>query len=71
MLRISYQTPDSSRGNEAYDPEKFFYYPKIYKKDVKNIFHRYVMFKTRNNFLKFIKIDNIILLLIKIFHYKK
>ena len=71
MLRISYQTPDSLRGNEAYDPEKFFYYPKINKKDVKNIFHRYVMFKNRNNFLKFIKIDNIILLLIKIFHYKK
>ena len=71
MLRISYQTPDSLRGNEDYDPEKFFYYPKINKKDVKNIFHRYVIFKTRNNFLKFIKIDNIILLLIKIFHYKK
>ena len=71
MLRISYQTPDSSRGNESYDSEKFFYYPKIYKKDVKNIFHRYVIFKNRNNFLKFIKIDNIILLLIKIFHYKK
>ena len=71
MLRISYQTPDSSRGNEVYDPEKFFYYTKINKKDVKNIFHKYVMFKNRNNFLKFIKIDNIILLLIKIFHYKK
>lgn len=71
MLRISYQTPDSSRGNESYHPEKFFYYPKIYKKDVKNIFHKYVIFKTRNNFLKFIKIDNIILFLIKIFHYSK
>ena len=70
MLRISYQTPDSSRGNESYDPEKFSYYPKILKKDVKNIFHKYAMFKTRNKFFKIIKIDNIILFLIKIFHYK-
>jgi len=70
MLRISYQTPDSSRGNKSDDPEKFFYHPKIFKNDVKNIFHKYVMFKDRNKFINLIKIDNIILFLIKIFHYK-
>ncbi|MDB9831901.1 hypothetical protein OAC19_02325 [Candidatus Pelagibacter sp.] len=71
MLRISYQTPDSSRGNKAYDSENFYYYPKINKKNVKSIFHQYVFFKYRNKFLRLIKIDTVILFLIKIFHYKK
>ena len=70
MLRISYQTPDSSRGNNSHNNEKFFYHPKILKNDVKNIFHKYVMFKNRNKFVNLIKIDNIILFLIRIFHYK-
>jgi hypothetical protein len=71
MLRISYQTPDSKRGNKTYDPEKFFYHPKIYKKDVKNIFHKYVMFKYRNLFIKLLKIDLVIMFLVRIFHYKR
>lgn len=71
MLRVSYQTPDSSRGNKAYNPDNFYYYPKVKKSNLKNIFHKYVLFKHRNNFLKFIRIDNIILFLIRIFHYKK
>ena len=70
MLRISYQTPDSARGNKVQNLENFFYYPKIQKKNIKNIFHRYIFFKHRNRFLRMIKIDNIILFLIKIFHYK-
>ena len=71
MLRVSYQTPDASRGEKANEVGEFPYYPKIKKKDIKNTFHRYILFKGRNKFLTFIKIDNIILFLIKIFHYKK
>ena len=70
MLRVSYQTPDTSRGLKVNDLGEFPYYPKIKKKDIKNIFHRYILFKNRNKFLTFIKIDNIILFIIKIFHYK-
>tara|TARA_B100000795_G_scaffold268411_1_gene255307 strand:+ start:829 stop:1866 length:1038 start_codon:yes stop_codon:yes gene_type:complete len=71
MLRISYQTPDSKRGNTAHDSEKFFYYPKIYKKDVKNIFHKYAMFKYRNLFMRFLKVDHVIMFLVRILHYKR
>ena len=71
MLRISYQTPDSKRGNTTHDPEKFFYYPKIYKKDVKNIFHKYVMFKYRNLFMRFLNVDLVIMFLVRILHYKR
>lgn len=71
MLRISYQTPDSKRGNKTYDPEKFFYYPNIYKKDVKNIFHKYAMFKYRGLLIKFLKIDLAIMFFVRIFHYKR
>ena len=70
MLRISYQTPDTKRGQQPYNQQEFAYYPKIKKKDIKNIFHRYILFKDRNKFLQFIKIDKIILSFIKIFHYK-
>ena len=70
MLRVSYQTPDTSRGQQPNNQEEFFYYPKIKKTDIKNIFHRYILFKNRNKLLQFIKIDRIILLFIKIFHYK-
>ena len=71
MLRVSYQTPDTSRGLKINDPGEFPYYPKIKKKDIKNIYHKYILFKNRNKFLTFIRIDSIILFIIKIFHYKK
>jgi hypothetical protein len=71
MLRVSYQTPDSSRGNYDYDNKNFFYLKKIKKTDTKNIFFRHVLFGKRNFFLKIINIDKIILFLIKLFHYKK
>ena len=71
MLRVSYQTPDTSRGKKINDLGEFPYYPKIKKKDIKNIYHKYILFKNRNKFLTFIRIDNIILFIIKIFHYKK
>tara|TARA_B110000114_G_C15049613_1_gene380678 strand:- start:93 stop:1142 length:1050 start_codon:yes stop_codon:yes gene_type:complete len=71
MLRISYQTPDSERGNTANDSEKFFCYPRICKKDVKNIFHKYAMFKCSNLFMRFLKVDHAIIFLVRILHYKR
>ena len=70
MLRVSYQTPDCSRGSRVADLEEFPEYPKVKKKDIKNIFHKYILFKYRNRFLSFIKIDQLTLFIIKIFHYK-
>ena len=70
MLRVSYQTPDCSRGSKVADLEEFPEYPKVKKKDIKNIFHKYILFKYRNRFLSFIKIDLLTLFIIKIFHHK-
>ena len=72
MLRISYQTPDSPRRNKTNNSSEIFtYYPEICKKNVKNIFHKYVMFYDKNFFLRFLKIDKLIIFLVRIFHYKK
>ena len=71
ILRVSYQTPDCSRDLKVDEFEEFPGHPKIKKKDIKNIFHKYILFKHRNKFLSFIKIDQLNLFLIKIFHYKR
>ena len=70
MLRVSYQTSDCSRGLKVDDFEEFPDYPKVKKKDIKNIFHKFILFKYRNRFLSFIKIDQLTLFIIKTFHYK-
>ena len=68
MLRYSYQTADAIRLPENKNNE-FYYFKDLKKKEVKNIFNNFLLFK-RSLILKILKIDVILLKIYRIIGYR-
>ena len=70
MLRICYQTPDSIDVQHKISENSFYFFNDIKKKNIKNIFHRYLLFKKLNIFWKLLKLPDNLMKLYRLFHYK-
>ena len=68
MLRFSYQTPDSIRNKKNLNNE-FFYFNKINKNNLKNIFHKYLFFK-RSWIIDQFSLGKKLLFIYRLFHFK-
>ena len=72
MLRVAFDTIDSCVVNfdeEKYSNNNVFYYDKRCKKDVSNIFLKFLFFK-RSKIMKFFKVPQKLLRFYQFFHYK-
>ena len=70
MLRICYQTPDSTDVQNKIHDNGFYFFSKIRKSNVKNNFHSYLLFKKIGFFYKILNIPNILMKFYRLFHFK-
>ena len=67
MLRITYQTPDNTRGSVV---ESEFLQGCSTDRLKKNLFSNYTIFKKNNKFLRLIRLNKFLILVYKILHFK-
>ena len=70
MLRICYQTPDSIDVQHKISENSFYFFEDIKKKNIKNIFHKYLFFKKLNFFWKLLRLPDNLMRLYRLLHYK-
>lgn len=70
ILRICYQTPDSIDVQNKISEKDFYFFKDIKKENIKNKYHKYLLFKKLNSFWKVIRLPNALMSLYRIFHYK-